>query len=172
MTALSMLAQQAQASGVDGYLIGGFLLFGLAVVFLLLELVVPSAGLIAALCTMCIAGGVLCFFLHSLLWGFASLALSLGGAPFAIGYGLRLWTSTPLARRAVLSTELPPPRPDAARPASGTAGIARTPMRPVGRVEIDGTLHDAIAEGEFIDPGQAVEVVSGDSGSLRVRARS
>lgn len=171
MTTLALLAQQAQASGVDGYLIGGFLLFGLAVVFLLLEFVVPSAGLLAALCTLSIAGGVLCFFLHSALWGFASLALSLGGAPFAIGYGLRLWTSTPLARRAVLSAELPALRPDTARPVPGAVGVARTPMRPVGRIEIDGTLHEAIAEGDFIESGQAVEVVRTESGAVRVRAR-
>ena len=169
---MTLLVAQSAPSAIDGFLIAGFLLFGLALVLFLLELIVPSAGALAALCTLAVASGVVCFFVHSALWGFASLALALGGAPFAIGYGLRLWSGTPMARRAVLGTELQTAREIAARPAPGATGVARTPMRPVGRVEIAGTTHEAIADGGFIEAGQAVEVLRVEDGSLRVRARA
>ena len=77
-----------------------------------------------------------------------------------------------MARRAVLGTELQTAREIAARPAPGATGVARTPMRPVGRVEIAGTTHEAIADGGFIEAGQAVEVLRVEDGSLRVRARA
>lgn len=162
---------QAAPSGIDGFVIVGCLLFGLAAVLFLLEFVVPSAGALAVLCTFAIVGGVICFFAHSALWGFASLALALGGAPFAIGYGLRLWSGTPLARRAVLGTELRSGREASSRPGPGATGVARTPMRPVGRVEIDGATHEAIADDGFIDAGQPVEVLRIEDGTLRVRPR-
>ena len=169
---MTLLVTQGAPSAIDGFLVAGFLLFGLALVLFLLEFVVPSAGALAALCTLAVAGGVVCFFMHSALWGFASLALALGGAPFAIGYGLRLWSGTPMARRAVLGTELRSTRESVARPTPGTIGVARTPMRPVGRVEIAGTTHEAIAEGGFIAAGQPVEVLRVEDGALRVRAQA
>lgn len=168
-----MTTQLAQAAGssLDGFLLAGFLLFGLALVLFLLEFVVPSAGALAVLCVLAIAGGVICFFAHSALWGFAALATALGGAPFAIGWGLKLWSGTPLARRAVLGTELRARTDERAMPATGASGVARTPMRPVGRVEIAGAVHEAIADDGFIEAGQAVEVVRVEDGALRVRAR-
>lgn len=169
---MTLAFAQAAPAGIDGYVVAGCVLFGLAAVLFLLEFVVPSAGALAVLCTLAVAGGVVAFFAHSALWGFASLALALGGAPFAIGYGLRLWSGTPLARRAVLGTELQS-APDALpRPRPGSTGVARTPMRPVGRVEIDGATHEAIADGGFIEAGQPIEVLRVEDGSLRVRRKA
>lgn len=166
-----LLAQAAQTTGgVDTALIAGLALFGLALVLAALELVVPSAGAIAVLCALCIVAGVVSFFVHSMLWGFASLAFALGGAPFAIGYGLRLWSTTPLARRAILSTELEGSRAPSAL-AVGTRGTALTDMRPVGRVEVDGRTLEAIADGGFIEAGSPVAVAEGSTAAnVRVRA--
>lgn len=169
---MTLLALQATAPALDGALIAGFVLFGIALVLLLLEFVVPSAGVIAGLCGACLVAGVACFFVHSALWGFAALAFSLGGAPFAIGWGLRIWSTTPLARRAVLSTELEV-APSAKTPRVGSSGRALTDLRPVGRVEIEGAVLEAIAEGGFVEAGRAVRVVAGaESGTIRVRAEA
>lgn len=158
----------AQAAGTDPWLVAGLVLFGLAIVALSLELVVPSAGVLTVTCVLGLVGGVACFFMHSTLWGFASLALVLGGAPFAIGYGLRLWAATPLAQRSVLAAEVRERRQEARVP-PGREGVCRTALRPVGRVEIEGELHEAIAEDGFLDAGQRVRVCGDESGTLRVR---
>lgn len=42
----------------------------------------------------------------------------------------------------------------------GDKGITATPLRPAGKVDIDGKLHDVVAEFGFIDTGQPVQVVS------------
>lgn len=164
-----MLLAQATTAGTDPWLLAGFVLFGVAVIALSLELVIPSAGVLSTLCVLGLVGSVVCFFLHSALWGFASLAAVLGGAPFAIGYGLRLWTFTPLARRSVLHAEVGEPRIAAALPLAGREGVCRTDLRPVGRVEIEGTVHEAIAEDGFIESGARIRVSGAESGTLRVR---
>ena len=163
------LLAQSQPPGVDGALVAGFALFGIALVLFALEFVVPSAGLLSLLCTLSIAAGVPCFFMHSTLWGVTSLAMALGGAPFAIAYGLRLWSGTPMARRAVLHAEIGERAPTAALPAAGAEGVARTALRPVGRVEIAGVVHEALADGGFIDAGRAVRVTGREGATLRVR---
>lgn len=166
-----MIVALAQSTGgIDAALIAGFVLLGIAIVLALLEFVVPSAGAIAVLCGLCLLASIVSFFIHSALWGFAALAFTLGGAPFAIGWGLRVWTTTPLARRAILSTQLGASEPSTV-PGPGAEGVAITDLRPIGRVRIDGVTHDAIAEGGFVESGTPIRVVEGgNAGSLRVLA--
>jgi membrane-bound serine protease (ClpP class) len=163
------LAQTATTSSDATWMLAGFALFGLALVLLVLEFVIPSAGALAVLCGASLLAGVVCFFVHSALWGFAALAIALGGAPVAIGWTLSIWSTTPLGRRSVLSAEVrATPAPSA--PAPGATGVARTDLRPVGRVEIDGRMLDAIAENGFVEAGCRVEVVPGsEGGTPRVR---
>ena len=54
-------------------------------------------------------------------------------------------------------------------PAIGTTGFAATDLRPSGRIEIDGSLHEATASG-WIGRGAAVRVTGIDAGVLRVEA--
>ena len=42
----------------------------------------------------------------------------------------------------------------------GDVGVATTPLRPSGKIEIGGRLHDVVAEFGFIDSGQRVRVVN------------
>jgi membrane-bound serine protease (ClpP class) len=42
----------------------------------------------------------------------------------------------------------------------GAIGVAVTPLRPSGKIEIDGARHDVVAELGFIDIGKEVRVVS------------
>jgi hypothetical protein len=127
ITLASLLQSTATPAPDSAWLIAGFALFGAALVLFALEFIIPSAGALATLCVLSIAAGVICFFLHSTMWGFASLAVSLGGAPFVIGYGLQLWSGTPMARRAVLGAQVRGPDVDAsALPANGATGTART----------------------------------------------
>jgi membrane-bound serine protease (ClpP class) len=58
-----------------------------------------------------------------------------------------------------------------ALPAVGATGEAITPLRPAGFVRIDGRRLDATAEGDLIDAGTPIEVVSVREGLVRVRPR-
>ncbi len=52
----------------------------------------------------------------------------------------------------------------------GREGISATPMRPAGRVRLDDNLHDAVAEGEYIDKEVAITVVAVRGRELKVRS--
>lgn len=54
-------------------------------------------------------------------------------------------------------------------PAHGARGIAVTPLRPVGKAEIGGELHDVKADAEFLERGADVEVVEVRGNRILVR---
>ncbi|MDQ2657222.1 MAG: ATP-dependent Clp protease proteolytic subunit [Bacteroidota bacterium] len=54
-------------------------------------------------------------------------------------------------------------------PLMGKKGIAETVLRPSGKVLIDDKMYDATTRGEYIQKGQAVEVISEEGSSLKVK---
>lgn len=48
-------------------------------------------------------------------------------------------------------------------------GVAFTTLRPAGRVQINGKLIDVVSEGDFIDPGQQIEVIEVSGNKVVVR---
>lgn len=52
----------------------------------------------------------------------------------------------------------------------GKRGVAQTVLRPGGKIIIDGELYDAYTRGEYIEKGQAVEVIEEETTSLRVKS--
>lgn len=64
------------------------------------------------------------------------------------------------------------PTADDDRPSVGDTGVAITPLRPAGRVEIDGRIIDAVAEFGIIDPGARVRVSSIDGPRVGVERLS
>lgn len=53
-------------------------------------------------------------------------------------------------------------------PAPGTKGVAITPLRPSGKVEIEGVIYDAITSGLFIEQGDPIEFLRTESSALVV----
>ena len=51
----------------------------------------------------------------------------------------------------------------------GKIGTAETVLRPSGKILIDGTLYDASTRGDYIQKGQAVQVISEEGSSLKVK---
>jgi membrane-bound serine protease (ClpP class) len=51
----------------------------------------------------------------------------------------------------------------------GKKGIAHTVLRPSGKVMIDDQIHDGFTRGEYIEKGDAVEVIGTEGVTLRVR---
>lgn len=51
----------------------------------------------------------------------------------------------------------------------GVTGVAASDLRPNGKAEIDGKVIEVLAEGEFIDQGESVRVVSSDGMGVAVK---
>jgi membrane-bound serine protease (ClpP class) len=102
-----------------------------------------------------------------------SLALSLAAAAFL----LRVLPRLPFGRHLVLEAALPPGQgtTTGGGPPHGEPLVPRergrtlTPLRPAGTAEIGGERVDVVSEGEFLETGEAVEVVRRDGNRVVVR---
>ncbi|MEY3144034.1 MAG: hypothetical protein RLY21_2527 [Planctomycetota bacterium] len=158
----------------SGALIASILLgvatFGIFVI----ELLIPTGGLLAILCVASAIASIVLGFIHNPTTGMVLLALYSVAAPFMLMIGLRVAAKSPLGKKLVLSAEIPArtggePAQALALPTVGDSGEAITPLRPAGFVRIKGRRLDATAEGDLIEAGTPVEVVSVRDGHVRVR---
>jgi membrane-bound serine protease (ClpP class) len=82
---------------------------------------------------------------------------------------LRFLPRVPLFGRLVLQSapaDAAPPR--AGFPRAGDRGHAVTMLRPSGKIQVSGAVFDAVSEGEFVAPGEPVEVVRVEASHLVV----
>ena len=54
-------------------------------------------------------------------------------------------------------------------PEIGTIGIVVSPLRPAGKVEIEGDFYDAISSGRFIEKGEKVTIVGIEGSKMIVQ---
>jgi membrane-bound serine protease (ClpP class) len=149
-------------------------LLALAFFLVLLELVVPSGGILGVCAGAAMLAAVVIGFLHSFTLGAAMLMIAGFGVPLVIWLGLKLWPNTPIGRR-MLNID---PEVEAARRKLeeenrnrwlGKVGVAKINLLPNGIIEIDEQSLDAISLGGAIDRGTHVEVVNVIAGKIHVR---
>ena len=149
-------------------------LLALAFFLVLLELVVPSGGILGVCAGAAMLAAVVIGFLHSFTLGAAMLMIAGFGVPAMIWLGLKLWPNTPIGRR-MLNID---PEAEATRRKLeednrnrwlGKVGVAKINLLPNGIIEIDGQSLDAISLGGAIDRGTHVEVVNVIAGKFQVR---
>jgi membrane-bound ClpP family serine protease len=151
------------------------LVVGLAV--MVLEVFVPSGGVLGFLSVVAVGAAVVMAFAEGgATVGLGVLAAVVAAVPVVLGVAFRIFPETPLGRRVLP----PPPTPDDVLPEAdhrrrlralvGRRGRAASELVPWGTVEIDGGTHEARSEGGPIEPAVAVEVAAVDGGALVVRA--
>ena len=147
--------------------------------------VIPGTGIVGFLGAGCALVGLVAGLVDAPLGspqGRSDLAAAIGivaggGILAAMGTWavLKALPRTAAGSAAILSASVggtsPPARDAAAGVAPGTVGRASTPLRPSGKVEIGGELHEAIAIGAMVEPGQEVTVVRATPYALEVEAR-
>ena len=162
----------------DAMLIWGLALLAAAVLLVVVEVLVPSGGIIGILSAGLAIAGVVCLFRYSTTWGLTGALLVLVGGPALFVFALNMLPSTPTGR-AMLGEIDPEQRAEAERKdreererfASlvGAEGVALTDMRPVGTVRVEGERHEATADTSYIRAGQKVRVTGVDMSTLKVR---
>jgi membrane-bound ClpP family serine protease len=185
-----LLAQAAgtPASGeAEGFLLWGFLLLGIALVLLFLELFVPSGGLIGMLAGVAAIGSVIAFFRYDTTWGIVAASSYVILGPIIGVFGFKLWLNSPLAKGMILGGTDPAASDldeDSAMSAEharqerlaqlrqliGAQGVTVTPLRPVGTVKINGQRIDAMAESGVIDSATPIVVTDVYDNQIKVRA--
>lgn len=160
-------------------LLWGFALLAAALLLVLVEVFVPSGGIIGMVAGVTAIAAVVVFWRVSAVWGITSMLLLLVLAPMAANFALRVMPHTPIGKRLILGAD----DEDNARRAAveqeqherlsalvGATGVALTSLHPVGTASIEGTRLEVLAEGGMIEPGTKVRVTAVEGNQVRVRA--
>ena len=158
---------------MESMLIWGLALVAAALALTVLEVFLPSAGLIAVIAGVLGLVGVICLFRFDTWWGVGGALSLVILAPIIFAFGLKIMPSTPLGRKLLFgeSGEDPVAPADDERSAAviGAIGTSVTDLRPVGSIMIDGQRLSASSEDAIIPAGTRVRVVAVDGPNIRVR---
>jgi membrane-bound ClpP family serine protease len=140
-----------------------------------LEVFLPSGGIIGFLAASAILAAILVAFREGSGTGLAVLSSAMVTIPVVIALALRFWPKTAIGRRMLLSSpesdEILPdnPRYHYLKGLVGRVGVAKSKMLPSGAVSIDGRTIDALSEGFPIEIGQRVRVMEARGNRVVVR---
>ncbi|MBS0211441.1 MAG: NfeD family protein [Planctomycetes bacterium] len=146
-------------------LIWAILLLVVGLLLAVLELFIPSGGIIGALAAVSLIGAVWMGFKHGNWTGLGMATVALVALPGILSLAFHVWPHTRMGRRLLLDTptaERVLPDNDlrrSLRSLVGKVGVTQSLMMPSGAVEIEGRSVDAVTEGLAIEAGQPVRVV-------------
>lgn len=137
------------------------LLLAAGIFTVVVEMFVPSAGILGVIAATFLVAGVVVAFLHSVLFGLAVLTGTSLAMPLLFWLLVKVWPLTPLGKAILMNDTMEELVPESDKDSLvGQVGSAKTKMLPSGIVIIDGEQYDAVSEGFAINPGDAVKVVS------------
>jgi membrane-bound serine protease (ClpP class) len=138
------------------------LLVGFSLV--VLEVFIPSGGIIAILSAVALIAALVMAFQESSttgpMVGFIFAAVTVFAVPSIVALAFKIWPKTPMGKKFIgeLPTDEEVLPEESRRMLVGHVGVARTKMLPSGAVEIDGQMIDAVTQGQAIEPGTYVVV--------------
>jgi membrane-bound ClpP family serine protease len=142
----------------------------------ILEVFLPSGGILGFVAVVTLVGAVTVGFFQSIETGAAILGSAILGVPIVLILGFRWWPYTSIGKRVLLQAPsqdevLPdtPKRRDL-KNLIGRVGKAKSDMLLSGAVAIDGRLYDAVSEALPIVMGQPVRVIHVRGAEIVVRA--
>ena len=144
------------------------LMFGLGIILLLGEVLLPTHGLLGVLAIAAFGVGIgTCFYMNQYL-GLAVFLAAVIVSPILGGWFVKLYPKTPIGRRMVLQPveshlKAPPVK-------IGQMGVAKSELRPMGEAEFNDLRLEVISEYGMIAPGEALKVVGYVNGKPAVRA--
>lgn len=163
---------------MDSMLVWGLVLLGAALVLMVVDIFVPSGGILTVTAGVAAVAGVICLFRHDTTTGLTGALAVLVLAPAIVLFGLKIWPDTPIGRRIIgAPTEEEIERQIAEREAEekrrrellGATAVVVVDLRPIGVVELGGKRYDAKSETFFVPAGTTVKVTGIDAHELRVR---
>ena len=143
-----------------------FLLLAIGLFVVVLELFLPSAGILGVCAGALILSSLVLGFMDGLKSGALILLIAVIALPSLLGAMVKIWPHTPLGK-LILLKDLKPndvlpnrTRHEQLANLEGQLGVAKTKMLPSGIVVINGEKYDAISEGFAIEIDDPIKVTS------------
>ena len=144
-----------------------FLLLAIGLFAVVLELFVPSAGILGIVAGLLIVTAVVLGFMESMSYGVILLTAAIVTIPGLLALMVKIWPYTPIGKRILLKDLKPEDvlpnyieNKERKERLEGQLGIAQTKMLPSGIVLVNGEKFDAVSEGFAVDEGDSIRVMS------------
>ena len=152
------------------------LLLMLGVALIVLELFVPSGGLLSVMAALAIVASIVVAFAEGLVAGTLALLFATIVVPAVVAAAIKWWPHTPVGRLMLIKRPasadevLPEPQPYQVRECMvGKCGVAKSELLLSGDVLIEGRVYDSVSNGMPITAGQPVKVVDVNMRRIVVR---
>lgn len=136
------------------------ILLACGILVVVVEMFVPSAGILGIVAGTFLLAGVVVAFFKSLFFGLSVLTCTFLSMPFLFWLLVKVWPMTPLGKAILMNDTLEVVPESTTDTLVGQVGEAKTKMLPSGTVMIDGRSYDAVSEGFAVSPGDVVKVIS------------
>jgi membrane-bound ClpP family serine protease len=162
----------------ESLLIWGISLLAIAALLLVIEVFVPSGGIIATASIGCAIAGNICLWRYDAVWGVIGTVGSLIAGPLIFVQTIKIWEHTPTGRKLLgqpTEEDRQKQRLEEESKAKellalvGMEGEVVTDLRPVGVVRISGKRYDALSETMYIPAGTKVRVTVAEASQIKVR---
>ena len=164
---------------MDEPVLWAFICFGIAMILFVIEMIVPSGGLLGLMSGGSLIAGIVLLFIENKTLGIIGAAVGMVVVLIALGLTIRIFPNLPIVRMLTLrspdfqASDENIPHDHAHQHKNylvGHTGTALTDMRPVGNCEIDGIRVECLALGTTISRGSKIKVVSADGMHTKVCA--
>ncbi|MBY0311612.1 MAG: NfeD family protein [Phycisphaerales bacterium] len=160
---------------MESLLIWGIVLLAAGLVVVFVEVFVPSGGLLSLVAGALGVSGLICLYLHDVVWGMVGTGLAAVLVPAVVAFGFNLMPSTAMGRKLLYGESgkpepvIPDNQPNPYAALLNAEGEALTDLRPVGTIRVNGEKHEALSETSYIRAGVKVRVTSVEGSQIKVR---
>ena len=154
-------------------LFAAFLYFACAVL-LIVEVFVPSGGIISVCALACLAGGLYLFYQQGTMECVAGIIVAVIMIPGVLVLAYKIFPKTKFGKGVILAgpqREKGDAVPDSEKLKGllGASGIVLTPLRPVGMCNFSGERVECVAESGYVDKDKKITVIGVESTQVTVR---
>jgi len=137
------------------------LLMLLGCALLVMEVFIPSGGVLSLFSTISIVASIVFAFRRDMNSGLIFILVTLVAVPGVVALAFKVWPMTPMGKAFLgeLPSEDETKTDDPRRQLVGRLGIAKSKMLPSGSVLIEGHILDAVCQGGAIEAGEPIVVV-------------
>jgi membrane-bound serine protease (ClpP class) len=138
---------------------------------LVLEVFIPSGGLLSFFAAVALVTSIVVAFRRDLSTGLTVTAITVFAVPIAVGLAFKYWPLTSMGKSFLgeLPSEEETAPSDPRRDLVGRRGVAQSKMLPSGSVMVEGRLIDAVSRGVAIEKGEPIEIIEVQGNRVVVR---
>jgi membrane-bound serine protease (ClpP class) len=167
-------------------LIWGFGLFALAILLFLVEVFLPTGGIVGIASAAVAIAGIVAFFFEDPWWGSAATLAFLVLVPVCFNFALKVFPRTPFGKQLILGSTTDDEEEQAAADAAqrareereraealvGATGTAKTDLHPIGSATFDGSVIEVSSETGFIEKGTPIRITRVEGNRVKVRPKA